>query len=262
MPSRIAKFPAPMTTVALTNYATGFDIERREPRGGAVAKVVRGAALRLRPGRIGRIGCIRLRAWIWDFSSAHKTRARSGGIKIKPDNVAHLLHQLRVGREFEAFAAMRAQAKGTPDAADRRPAETCPLRPSDACSQWVAPLGVVSSVRVTNCSTCSSLILRGAPDRGSSQQTFQAADDESSPPLADHPGPGSQLVRHRLVVEPHGATQYDPRPQAQLLRHRASPRVTLQRCPLFTAQHQHRLRPPCSHAYLDEQTVSFIRPFF
>src|ERR1700738_2566738 len=74
---------------------------------------------------MGRIGCIRLRAWIGDFSSVHKTRAR--WIKIKPDDVAHLFHQLRVGREFEAFAAMPAQAKGAPNATYRRPADTRPL---------------------------------------------------------------------------------------------------------------------------------------
>jgi hypothetical protein len=36
--------------------------------------------------------------------------------------------------------------------------------------QWVAPLGAVSSVRITTCSTCSSVILRGAPGRGSSSK--------------------------------------------------------------------------------------------
>jgi hypothetical protein len=29
-------------------------------------------------GRIGRHGAVRFRAWIWDFSSTHRTRACSG----------------------------------------------------------------------------------------------------------------------------------------------------------------------------------------
>src|SRR5713101_8331964 len=114
----LAKFQAPMTTVTLTNYAAGFHIERGEQRGGAVAKVVRGAALDLAgPHRQDRLHPIE------GLDLGLLVGAQDQGslrwIKIKPDNVTHLLHQLRIGREFEAFAAMRAQAKGTPDAAHR-----------------------------------------------------------------------------------------------------------------------------------------------
>src|SRR5665213_2673487 len=36
------------------------------------------------PGRIGRIGAVRSRAWTWDFSSTHSTIAFSGGHKYNP----------------------------------------------------------------------------------------------------------------------------------------------------------------------------------
>ena len=39
-------------------------------------------------------------------------------IQIQPDDIAHLLHQQRVGRQFERLAPMRLQAEGVPDAAD------------------------------------------------------------------------------------------------------------------------------------------------
>ena len=36
------------------------------------------------PGRIGSVGCVRSSAWIWLFSSAHSTSARSGGLRYRP----------------------------------------------------------------------------------------------------------------------------------------------------------------------------------
>src|SRR3972149_238285 len=37
-----------------------------------------------RPFFIGRPGCVRSRAWIWLFSSTHKTRDLSGGLRYRP----------------------------------------------------------------------------------------------------------------------------------------------------------------------------------
>ena len=89
--------------------------------------------------------------------------------------------------------------------------------------QWVAPRGVVSNVRVTTASTCVSLIVRGAPGRGSSSspspplsinrcrqrptvgfdiRSFFATVVLSSP--AAHArtdlSHGSALIRHRLLA--------------------------------------------------------------
>jgi glyoxylate carboligase len=36
------------------------------------------------PGSIGKIGAVRSRAWIWDFSSTQSTTARSGGLRYTP----------------------------------------------------------------------------------------------------------------------------------------------------------------------------------
>jgi hypothetical protein len=42
-----------------------------------------GVPLRL-PGSGGNKGWVRSRAWTWDFSSTHRTIARSGGLKYRP----------------------------------------------------------------------------------------------------------------------------------------------------------------------------------
>ena len=69
---------------------------------------------------IGRIGCARCSAWICDFSSTEKTTALVGGATYKPDDVADLLHELRIRRELERLGAMRLQPERPPDAADHR----------------------------------------------------------------------------------------------------------------------------------------------
>src|SRR5207342_3286702 len=43
-----------------------------------------------------------------------------GRIEIESDNVAHLLDELRIGRQLERLRAMRLQAEGLPDPMDRR----------------------------------------------------------------------------------------------------------------------------------------------
>lgn len=48
------------------------------------------------PGRIWQRRLVRSSAWIWLFSSAHSTSARSSGIEIGTDDIAHLLDHLRI----------------------------------------------------------------------------------------------------------------------------------------------------------------------
>src|SRR5690606_31848962 len=43
-----------------------------------------------------------------------------GRRQVEADNIAHLLHEQRIGRELEGFDAMRLQAEGAPDSMHRR----------------------------------------------------------------------------------------------------------------------------------------------
>jgi hypothetical protein len=54
----------------------GGEVQRGVEARGAGSLVVVGGALGV-PGSSGRIGALRSSAWIWDFSSTHRTTARS-----------------------------------------------------------------------------------------------------------------------------------------------------------------------------------------
>jgi hypothetical protein len=65
---------------ALVDDAAGRDLQRREQGRGPVPNiVVRSLLGRSSPTR--RIGWVRSKAWIWDFSSTQTTTARSGGCR-------------------------------------------------------------------------------------------------------------------------------------------------------------------------------------
>ena len=70
------------------------------------------------PGRIGSSGCVRSRAWIWDFSSTHSTNARSGGSRYRP-RCRGPFDEQRIRRELECLRAVRLQPEGAPDARHR-----------------------------------------------------------------------------------------------------------------------------------------------
>ena len=81
----------------------GLHVERGEQRGRAVPLVVVGAPLGLAgPHRQQAAACGRAPG-SGDFSSTHSTTARSGGDRVEPDDVAHLLHEQRIGRQLEGL---------------------------------------------------------------------------------------------------------------------------------------------------------------
>ena len=90
------------------------------------------------PGRIGKSGRVRSKAWTWLFSSRQSTKRVIRRIEIQPDDVAHLFHKLRVRRQLERVDAMRLQTKRLPDARDRRLRE-----PGDVRHAARGPLGRV-----------------------------------------------------------------------------------------------------------------------
>ena len=90
-----------------------------------------------------------------------------GRVEVQPDDVAHLVDELRIRRELERLDLMRLERKRPPDAADR--ALLIPVAAAiDRVVQCVASAGCSSSVFTITRSTSSSLIERGLPGRGSS----------------------------------------------------------------------------------------------
>src|SRR5262249_27416893 len=95
-------------------------------------------------------------------------------IQVEPDDIAHLLHKERVLRSLKA--SVRCGCK--PKARQMR-LTVLWLNPQRAAIarvlQGVASRGLASSVSVTICSTCPSLMWRGAPGRGSSSKPSRRA---------------------------------------------------------------------------------------
>src|SRR5713226_3544115 len=91
-----------------------------------MAETIVGAALDLawshRQNRLHAIERLNLRLLV---RAQHQSAVRR--VEIEPHNIAHLLHQVRIGREFEGFAAMRTQPESAPDPAYRHPANSRPL---------------------------------------------------------------------------------------------------------------------------------------
>jgi hypothetical protein len=120
---------------------------------------------------------------------------------------------------------MRLQAEGVPDSADRHPAESGGFRQATR-----GPMRF-SARRCLQCLNHHLLYLRIAHRARRSGpwfviQRFQAALKKPSAPLAYHAHRAPQLPRYRLIVQPLGARQYDPRSPRQK---RLTPRPMCQR---------------------------------
>ena len=83
------------------------------------------------------------------------------------------------------LSARWAGARRRPRSA-RPPAGEIPIALAiERVDQWVASGGISSRVLTITASTLSSLIVRGAPGRGSSTEPVEALGDEAAAPLAD-----------------------------------------------------------------------------
>jgi Enoyl-CoA hydratase/isomerase len=91
------------------------DVERRKERGGAVARVVMAAPRRL-TGAHGQHGL----AAVERLNLGLLVHAQDDGVlgrgDVEADHIAHLGHEIRVGRELERLDPMRLQTEGSPDA--------------------------------------------------------------------------------------------------------------------------------------------------
>ena len=103
------KFLMAVARLALCQYHSRSDIERGEQRCGSVSDVVMGHAFYIsephRQDRLRAIQGLNLGLFV------HGQNQRMvGRIQVKTDHVANLLHEERVGGEFEALAAVGLQS--------------------------------------------------------------------------------------------------------------------------------------------------------
>jgi len=76
-------FLVPMSLLALGEHFSVGDVQCGKQGCRPVALIV-AVTPSTYPRPIGNMGCVRSRAWIWLFSSAHKTTAFSGGLRYSP----------------------------------------------------------------------------------------------------------------------------------------------------------------------------------
>ena len=156
-----------MPSMQLTDDFAGGDIQGRKQRRGAMAAVVMRSPLR----HAGHHRQDRLRA-IQGLNLAllvHAQHQRSvGWVQVQPHDVAHLLDEERIGGELEGLGTMRLQTKGVARCASPRVCDSPLALAIMRLLQCVAARGFSCSVLAITRSTCASLMVRGAPGRGSS----------------------------------------------------------------------------------------------
>ena len=155
--------------VRLADHLTGGDVQCREQGRRAVARVVmRTSGGDPRSQRQLRLRAVqRLNLALLVHAQHHRHQRRS---HVKPHDVAHLVHEHRVGGQLEGLLAVRLQAKRPPDARHGRLRHSPASRAMMRVLQCVAPSGTDSSVLAITASTCASTIVRGAPVRGASSR--------------------------------------------------------------------------------------------
>ena len=110
---------------------------------------------------------MRSNAWIWVFSSTQSTIATSGGFRYNPTMSRTLSMNCGSGDSLKSSIWWGLR----PNARQIRLIAVCDMPTSfaiDLVDQCVASEGVSSSVMTMTRSTAASVIVRGAPGRGSS----------------------------------------------------------------------------------------------
>jgi hypothetical protein len=161
-----AELGGAVTPVGCADDLAGGGIERREERGSSVPAVVVSAQLgQSRTHRQDWLGPVQGLDLALIVGAEDERPLRR--IEIQPNDVAHLLHQLRISVQLEGVRTVRLEPEGAPDPQCGGVTETSALA-MPRVLHWVALRGVDSKVHTTTSSTFASLIRRGAALRGSS----------------------------------------------------------------------------------------------
>ena len=155
------------------------------------------------------------------------TTAASGGSEIEPDDVSHLVDELRIRRELERLDLMRLEREGPPDAADRALAHPGrrrhrPCRPVRRIGRQLLerlddhPLDVVVADRARL--SRPRLVM----------QAVEAAPREPAPPLANRRTRTAQLGPDLRARAPLRRRQHDPAAKCERLRTLRTPSPALE----------------------------------
>ena len=236
------------------------DIQRREQRRRAVANVV--VRLSSRDARAHRqqgtraIQGLDLTLFV---EAEHQRVIRR--IEIQPDDVADLLHKLRIRRELERVDPMRLQTKRAPDARDGRFRETRDVRHAAR-----GPLGRVRRGRFQRAGDDVHKDIVGHfarhPGPRFIGQAFQATDAKAFAPFADTIARDVQRPGHRAIRLTGGAAQHDARAQGQPLRRFRAPGPLLQRAPFVVRQQQRLVVTFSLHPRQGTPGASKVQGFF
>ena len=239
----------------LADHLAGGDVEGGVEVGGAVADVVVAAPLRhprhQRQHRRRPVERLDLRLLV---HAQHDRRLRR--VEVEPDDVAHLVDELRIGRELERLRLMRLQPERAPDTADRALAHPgCrrhrPGRPVRRIDRLLLerlhdhPLDrlVADQARLAR----PRLVM----------QTIDPALGEPDSPFADRVGVTPKLRGDLIARAPLRRRQHHPAAKRQRLRALRPPSPPLEHRPLLIVQHDlsplRHARPPI---VVDEHDVS------
>ena len=256
---KFAKLCRSMSLMKLRDDLAGLGIERGEQRRRPMPFVVVRAAFDLaglhRQQRLRAIERLNLRFLI---DAEHRRMGRR--IQIQAHDVADLLDQQRVVRQFERLAAMRLQAEGVPNPADRHVTQTDDLRHVAR-----APVGGAARRRFERADDhLFHLLVRDRSLRAGSRlivEPVQAMRNKPASPFRHSPRCEMQSPRDHLAVGSVSTRQDDPRTTRDLRRRARPMRQRLQSLPFVCRQNQPNLGSSRSHARLLVEQYERPAPF-
>ena len=224
-----------MALEALADDLSNLHVERGEQRERAVPLVVMGAALRLAgPHGQERLGAVQRLDLALLVDAQH--HGAIGRIEIEPDDVAHLLHEQRVGRKLEGLDPVRLQPEGLPDAMDGR------RRVADRRGQGAqAPVGGARWPRLQRPPDRVGDCVIADPARRARARlvvkAVQAVRHEPLAPLANRSPANAQPLGDQPIVTSISRRKHDASALRQPLPGRPPPRQRLQLATLLLRKH-------------------------
>ena len=217
----------------LADHLPGGDVERGVEVGGAVADVVMAAPLghpgHQRQHRRRPVERLDLRLLV---DAQHDRRL--GRVEIEPDDVAHLVDELRIRGKLERLRLVRLQPEGSPDPADRRLAH--PGRRSHRPGRPVRRVCRLLLERLHDHPLHLLVADRARlPRPRLVVQAVEAAPGEPAPPLPDRVVVTAELGRDLLACPALRGRQHDPAAKRERLRALRPPSPPLQHLPLLSS---------------------------
>jgi hypothetical protein len=231
-----------MLLLAARDDLAGSDVEGREEIQRAVANVIVRLALGLaevhRQDRLRTLERLNLRLLI---DGEHDSVGRR--VHVQPDDIAHLRHELRIGRELERAGQMRLEAERSPDPTDHRVAE-----PGFRRHRPGAPVRLPVRLRLERFHDHRlDFLVADRPRPTHARLVVQPVEpvlDEAPSPLTDGLARRAVPLRDRLVRRLVRAREHEPRAERQVAIHTCSLGQPDQLDPLGRGDCQRRLRPP------------------